>query len=150
MQTLNASHCASSALNLLLLCACSAVPVAPLQTDSSKPASPTSLAPSGQLTLVLGSRTIDGANGLDVGESELVDIGDHTAFGIEYSTIGQSGFGTEVGLFYSSGDDDIMASGENINLELSLLEVTFGGRYTLLSAPVVSVSDDYASAHQIP
>jgi opacity protein-like surface antigen len=118
------------ALGTALLGACSAV--APSRAEPGR--APPSRAPTGQLALLVGSRSIDEVNDIDAGADEPVDVGDQSAFGLELGSIGASGFGGEVGLFYSSGDDDVSVSGVDVNLELSLLEITFGGRYTLKSA----------------
>ena len=110
----------------LLFSACSAVP-----TRAGRPEGPSD-GPliHNQVVIQFGSKTIDDANDLDVGASETVDIGDQTAIGFEYSSIADGGFGGEFGLQYSSADDDIDFMGTPINLELSLLEITAGARYT--------------------
>lgn len=87
--------------------------------------------PAGTVSLVVGSRTVGDWDSEPTGFGDTVDLGDHTVFGIDYASISESGLGFEGSLLYSSGSDDTIAMGQSVDLELSMLEVGFGARYTM-------------------
>jgi opacity protein-like surface antigen len=130
----------------LALTACSSVPTAPA-VRAAAPQSGFDVPP-GQVTVLVGARTIDDANDLDDGFGNTVDLGDHTVFGLEYNTIGPSGLGWESGVFLSSGSDTSPALGPSVDLDLLVVDFTFGGRYTFVDSgnvlPYVGGGIDFA------
>jgi hypothetical protein len=115
---IRSSHLLLSALVAMSLASCAAI---------NAPAPASGNLPSGQVAILAGSKTIDGADNLDIGSSEPINLGDQGAFGIEYSPL-RAGFGLETGLFFSTADD--LEEDTGVTVSLDVLEITLGGRYT--------------------
>lgn len=120
-------------LVLLLASGCAANAPAVRIASASVPepyAPPGERGPRGNVSFFVGQRTVDDWDSEPTGFGDTVDLSEHTSFGVDFATISSSGFGFEAQLAYSQGEDDTVAMGVPIDLELSMIELGVGARYT--------------------
>ena len=121
----------------MALCAsCRALPPLPSQADLSARAEPSPEKDENvdrvQLSLGLGSRTVDDVAELDLDGDGIPDdkLGDQATIGLELATISRYGLGLELGGWYSLGSDTLHGP-QDVNLDLSQVDLTLGARFTL-------------------
>jgi opacity protein-like surface antigen len=63
-------------------------------------------------------------------ESDNEPVDEQTPFGIEFSRVEPTGWGWDVAFSYSEEDDDAIVLGFPVDVELTILELSGGARYT--------------------